>query len=228
MRDAVLAIDPQVPPPRLTTLGELTGIVVLPQRAGAIVTGTLGAAGLLLAAIGLYGLLAFNAGRRTREVGIRVALGATRSSVLQMFLADGLVLAATGIIVGLGLAALATRTLAPYLFSVSPFDPLTFVVMSAAFLVVAAVASFIPARRAAAARSARGPSRGLAHVNYALLFPPCLGSLLPTSPCSSRSAPLPGPRPSWRHCRRTRPHHRARRHVTMRRRPKRRRMAGLS
>lgn len=151
VRDAVLAIDPQVPPPRLTTLGELTGIVVLPQRAGAIVTGTLGAAGLLLAAIGLYGLLAFNAGRRTREVGIRVALGATRSSVLQMFLADGLVLAATGIIVGLGLAALATRTLAPYLFSVSPFDPLTFVVMSAAFLVVAAVASFIPARRAAAA-----------------------------------------------------------------------------
>lgn len=107
VRDAVLAIDPQVPPPRLTTLGELTGIVVLPQRAGAIVTGTLGA--------------------------------------------DGLLLAAMGVIVGLVLAALAARTLAPYLFSVSPFDPLTFVGMSAAFLAVAALASFIPARRAAAA-----------------------------------------------------------------------------
>jgi ABC-type antimicrobial peptide transport system permease subunit len=120
VREAVLAIDPHVPPPRTSTLGEVTDIVVLPQRAGAIVTGALGAAGLVLAAIGLYGLMAFSAGRRTREIGIRVALGATRTSVLRLMLGEGLRLAGVGVGVGLVLAALAARTLAPYLFSVSP------------------------------------------------------------------------------------------------------------
>jgi len=151
VREAVLALDPTLPPPRIGTLEQFTDITVLPQRAGAIVTGGLGVVGLLLASIGLYGLMAFAASRRTREIGIRVALGATRPSVLRMMMGQGLRLAFAGIAVGLVLAALAARAIAPYLFSVSPLDPLAFAATSIVFAVVAMVASFIPARRAASA-----------------------------------------------------------------------------
>jgi putative ABC transport system permease protein len=149
VREAVLAFDPTLPPPPVGTLEQFTDLAVLPQRAGAIVTGGLGAVGLLLASIGLYGLMAFAASRRTREIGIRVALGATRASVLRLMIGQGLRLTFAGIAVGLVLAAVAARAIAPYLFSVSPLDPLAFAAMSMVFAVVAMVASFIPARRAA-------------------------------------------------------------------------------
>ena len=127
-----------------------TSIVLLPQRAAAIVTGALGGTGLLLAAVGLYGLMSFSASRRTREIGVRVALGAARSDVLGMMIRDGMRLAALGIVIGLVLAVAATRLLAGWLFDVSPLDRTTFLAMSAAFLAVAFVASYLPARRAAA------------------------------------------------------------------------------
>jgi predicted permease len=151
IQEAMLSIDPLLPRPRITTLRRATGIVLLPQRTAAIVTGALGAVGLLLAAVGLYGLMAFSAGRRTREIGIRIALGARRSTVLNMMVRDGLRLAAIGIIAGLLLAAAATRLIAGWLFNISPLDSLTFVSMSLIFVVVALVASYLPARRAAAA-----------------------------------------------------------------------------
>lgn len=151
VREAVLALDPRLPAPRVGTLEQFTAIALLPQRAGAIVTGGLGVVGLLLASIGLYGLMAFAVSRRTREIGIRVALGATRTSVLRLMIGQGLRLAVAGIAVGLVLAAIAARAIAPYLFSVSPLDPLAFAAMSLVFAVVATVASFIPARRAASA-----------------------------------------------------------------------------
>ncbi|MGV3516323.1 ADOP family duplicated permease [Luteitalea sp.] len=149
VRQAVLTLDPTLPPPRVETLEQFTDIAVLPQRAGAIVAGGLGAVGLLLATIGLYGLLAFAASRRTREIGIRVALGATRTSVLRLMIGQGLRLALAGIVVGLVLATAAARMIAPYLFSISPLDPVAFAAMSILFALVALVASFIPARRAA-------------------------------------------------------------------------------
>jgi ABC-type antimicrobial peptide transport system permease subunit len=151
IQEAMLSIDPLLPRPRITTLRRATGIVLLPQRTAAIVTGALGAVGLLLAAVGLYGIMAFSAGRRTREIGIRIALGARRSTVLNMMVRDGLRLAAIGIIAGLLLAAAATRLIAGWLFNISPLDSLTFVSMSLIFVVVALVASYLPARRAAAA-----------------------------------------------------------------------------
>jgi predicted permease len=151
VQDAVWSIDPQVPRPRVSTLERATSIVLLPQRAAAIVTGVLGGAGLLLAAVGLYGLMTFAASRRTREIGIRVALGATSGTVLRMMLADGLRLAAAGIAVGLVLAALAARVLSPYLFDLSPLDPVAFVAMACVFVLVALLASYLPARRAAGA-----------------------------------------------------------------------------
>ena len=151
LRQAVRSIDPNLPAPRVVTLERATSIVLLPQRAGAIVTAGLGVTGLLLAAAGLYGILAFSAGRRTREIGIRMALGAVRGDVMRMMLSEGMVLSAIGIVAGLALAAATTRLMQGWLFGVSPVDGRTFVGMAAVFVVVALVASYIPARRAAAA-----------------------------------------------------------------------------
>ena len=135
----------------MTTLRRATGIVLLPQRTAAIVTGALRRVGLLLASVGLYGIMAFSAGRRTREIGIRIALGAQRSTILGLIVRDGLRLAALGVVIGLLLAAAATRVIAGWLFNVSPLDLTTFVGMSLVFMVVAFVASYLPARRAATA-----------------------------------------------------------------------------
>ena len=132
------------------TLQQATSIVLLPQRAGAIVTAALGGIGLLLAAAGLYGVLAFSASQRTREIGIRVALGAARSDVLRMMVREGLWLGGLGIASGIVLAALTTRLMRGWLFGVSPLDAGTFAAMAAVFAVVAAIASYLPAQRAVA------------------------------------------------------------------------------
>jgi putative ABC transport system permease protein len=149
IQQAVLSIDPALPRPRVSTLRQATAIVLLPQRAAAIVTGALGAVGLILAAVGLYGIMAFSANRRTREIGIRVALGAEQASVLGLIVREGLRLAALGITIGLVLSVAAGRLIAGWLFNVSPLDGATFAGMSALFLAVATVASYLPARRAA-------------------------------------------------------------------------------
>jgi predicted permease len=151
IQQAALSIDPLLPRPRVTTMSQATAIVLLPQRAAAIVTGVLGGVGLLLATVGLYGVMAFSASRRTREIGIRVALGAGRATVLHLMIREGMRLAAAGIIVGLAIAAAATRLIENWLFSLSPLDAPTFVGMAAIFAAVAFVASYLPARRAAAA-----------------------------------------------------------------------------
>ena len=149
LRQAVLSIDPNLPPPRVVTLQQATSIVLLPQQAGAIVTAVLGGIGLLLAAAGLYGIMAFSAGRRTREIGIRIALGAARGDVLRLMIGEGVRLGAIGIGVGLVLAAATTRLMQNWLFGVSPLDVPTFAGMAAVFAAVALAASYLPARRAA-------------------------------------------------------------------------------
>lgn len=138
VRKAVLAIDPALPMPRIATLREATGIVLLPQRVAAMVTAALGTLGLLLASAGLYGIMSFSASRRTREIGVRIALGAERSSVVRMMVLEGLLLPAA-----------AARLMARWLFGVSPLDLHAFVGMSAVLLAVALVATYLPARRAA-------------------------------------------------------------------------------
>ena len=151
IRAAVRSLDPALPPPLVTTLRRETSIVLFPQRVAAMVTGLLGGAGLLLAAVGLYGLIAFSVGRRTREIAVRVALGAQRGDVVGMVLREGMRLAGTGVVVGVLLAAAATRLISGFLFDVSPLDGLTFAGMSGLFIAVALLASYLPARRAAAA-----------------------------------------------------------------------------
>jgi putative ABC transport system permease protein len=104
-----------------------------------------------LAAIGLYGLMAYSVSQRTHEIGIRMALGASRGSILKLILKQGLVLTLTGVALGLGGAYVLTRyleSLTTMLFGVSPRDPLTFGVIAVLLTVVALFACFIPARRA--------------------------------------------------------------------------------
>jgi predicted permease len=149
IRNAVRDIDAALPRPLVRTLREETSIVLFPQRIAAIVTGVLGAVGLLLSAVGLYGIIAYSVGRRTREIGVRVALGAQRWDVLRMVVREGMWLAGIGVAVGIALAAGAARLIAGFLFDVSPLDAVTFGGMSVLFIAVAFFASYLPARRAA-------------------------------------------------------------------------------
>ncbi|HVS04071.1 MAG TPA: FtsX-like permease family protein, partial [Thermoanaerobaculia bacterium] len=147
---AVRAIDPALPRPEVISLEEVTRVALLPQRVAAGVTGALGGVGLLLTAVGLYGMIAFAASRRTREIGVRMAFGARRADVLGLIVGEGLRLAGLGVLLGLLLAAAATRVMAGLLLGVSPLDAGTFLGAALLFVGVAAAASYLPARRAAA------------------------------------------------------------------------------
>jgi putative ABC transport system permease protein len=103
---------------------------------------------LILAVVGLYASIAYTVSQRTREIGIRIALGASASAVARLVLKDGVWLAATGLGFGLGLALAGTRALSALLYGVGASDPLTFVATAAGVGVVAMVATYVPARRA--------------------------------------------------------------------------------
>jgi len=105
---------------------------------------------LLLGIVGLYGVIAYSASQRTREIGIRIALGAQRTTITTMFVREGLVLAGSGIVCGLLLAVAATRLLKSLLFHVSPVDPVTYMLACNALCGAALLASYIPSRRTAA------------------------------------------------------------------------------
>ena len=124
-------------------------IALLPSRAGGAILGSIGVLGLLLASIGLYGVLAYAISRRIREIGLRVALGASPAKVLKMVFRDSLVLVSVGTLIGVGTAAVATRPLAMFLVpGLSPDDPLTFLSVIAVLAMVAVVATIGPALRA--------------------------------------------------------------------------------
>jgi putative ABC transport system permease protein len=150
IRRELQAIDRTLPAPTVTTLERVTAIMLLPQRIAAGVAGALGLVGLFLAAVGLYGVISFSTAQRTREIGVRMALGAAERDVLGLVIGEGMRLVAIGMAVGLGLAFLATRALRPFLYGVSPLDPLTFLTIAATLAATAFVAAYLPARRAAA------------------------------------------------------------------------------
>jgi putative ABC transport system permease protein len=110
--------------------------------------GAFGFVAMSLAAIGLYGVVSFMVGRRTQEIGIRMMLGAQRSEVLRMVLVNGLTLAAVGLVVGVGVAVLATPLIRSILVGVSPWDPAIFLGVCLVLVTATAVASWIPASRA--------------------------------------------------------------------------------
>src|SRR5262249_20364901 len=106
------------------------------------------AVGLLLAIIGLYGLMSYTLQRRTREMGIRIALGATRRQILTLTMGHGIRLAVLGLTAGLALATVGTRLLRSQLYGISATDPLTFIAISSLLLAVALLACWMPSRRA--------------------------------------------------------------------------------
>ena len=143
-------IDPRAPRPAVVPMETVTSVALLPQRVAGGFTAVLGAIGLVLASVGLYGTIAYSVGRRTREIGIRVALGAHAGTVLAMILREGMALASLGLAIGLVLAAAVTRLVSRYLLGVSALDALTFGSMATLLALVALAASYLPARRAAA------------------------------------------------------------------------------
>jgi len=151
LEEAVRSIDAALPRPNVMPMREAMSLGLFPQRVAALVTGVLGSAGLLLATVGLYGVIAYSVSRRTKEIGIRMALGARAVDVLRMVLRDGMSLAATGAIIGVVLAGVASRLIASFLYGVSPLDSVTFAGMAIVLVVVALFATWLPARRAAAA-----------------------------------------------------------------------------
>jgi predicted lysophospholipase L1 biosynthesis ABC-type transport system permease subunit len=124
---------------------------MLPQQMGAYLVGLFGLVGLVLAATGLYGVLAYGVTQRLREFGVRMALGAQASDVVRLVVRNGLMLVAGGIALGLAGAFGAGRLVASFLFGVRPADPITLVSVPLILLAVALLASVVPARRAAAA-----------------------------------------------------------------------------
>jgi len=148
LRRELAALDPgaflDVFPVTEWYLGDLQKIEWL-----SAVTAMLGALALLLASIGLYGVMSYTVTQRTQEYGVRMALGAAKTSILWLVVSRGLKLALTGAAAGVALAALLSNYIGPYLFKVSPYDPLTFTAVPAALIAVCMAAAYIPAARAA-------------------------------------------------------------------------------
>jgi putative ABC transport system permease protein len=135
-------------PPRFSTLAEITSESLSRRRFNLLLVVIFAVAALLLAMAGVYGVLAYSVAQRTREIGVRIALGATRKDVLKMVMAQGLVTVGTGTVIGLLGAFLLTRTMRSLLFEVSPGDPATMVGVALLLTLVALLACWIPARRA--------------------------------------------------------------------------------
>jgi ABC-type antimicrobial peptide transport system permease subunit len=124
------------------------GVSLFPARVAATLLGSFGLLALLLAAIGIYGVTAYSVAQRTREMGIRRALGATPMMVFRLILRQGMKLALTGLGIGLGIAFALTRLMESVLYGVSATDPMAFFGVSVVLMLVILFACFIPARRA--------------------------------------------------------------------------------
>jgi putative ABC transport system permease protein len=122
---------------------------VAPQRFNMSLLGLFAALGIVLAAVGIYGVMAYGVSQRTHEIGLRMALGAQRRDVMKMVVWRGLALAGAGVAIGLGASYALTRLMKTLLFGVSATDPLTFTVIALSLGLIALLAGWIPARRAA-------------------------------------------------------------------------------
>src|SRR5262245_20067081 len=142
------SLDPEVRFNQSTLAGNIAR-QTLPSRIASAFFGLFGALGLLLAAVGLAGVLAYAVASRTKEIGIRMALGADRANVLGMIIGEGFALTSVGVVIGFALALALTRALASYLYGVSAADPLTYLSTTLLLIIVALLACYFPARRAA-------------------------------------------------------------------------------
>lgn len=148
VRKTVESLDPGVPVHSVSTMDQIIARSVANRRFALELLGVFGAVALLLAAIGVYGVMSYSFSQRMHEMGIRVALGAQRPDILWMALGEGMRVAAIGLATGLAGAAIATRVYRSMLFEVAPGDPATFLAVSAILAGVALLACYIPAQRA--------------------------------------------------------------------------------
>lgn len=148
LRGELRAIDPQIPLAEVRPMTEVASLAVADRRLNVLLIGSFALLAIVLATVGVYGLIAFDVLQRTREIGIRVALGASRRSVLSMVMRRGLALVAIGVSVGLGAAAALTGNFSRLLFEVEPRDAIVFGSVSVLLIAAGALASYVPAWRA--------------------------------------------------------------------------------
>jgi len=146
--ETIRSLDPNRPIDHVQTLEELRDESIAPQRLNATLIGLFSVLALAIATVGVAGVLAFSVSQRTNEMGIRLALGADRSTILWMILGEGAVMTGIGLVIGGLLAIPLSRMIAGLLFEVSPIDPMSIVLAGALLVAVALAASWIPARRA--------------------------------------------------------------------------------
>ena len=148
IRNEVQSLERNLPLGNPERMSERVANSLYAARMGAILLAVFGGLALLLASIGLYGVMSFAVSRRTREMGIRVALGARPGDVFRLVLRQGMMLVVVGLVLGLVVAAIVTRLLASFLYGVSTTDPFTFVAIPVLLMLVALLACYLPARRA--------------------------------------------------------------------------------
>jgi putative ABC transport system permease protein len=148
VRSAVAALDPDLPISNVKTMDTMIAESVGPPRFRTLLVAVFAAVGLLLAAIGIYGVMAYAVSERTHELGVRVALGANRGDVFRLVLVEAAALAGTGVAIGIAGALATTRLMSTLLFGVTPTDASTFAAISAFLVATALFASYVPARRA--------------------------------------------------------------------------------
>jgi putative ABC transport system permease protein len=148
VRSEIWSLDKGMSVTRVKTLQDLLYESVAEPRFRTLLLGVFAALALVLAAVGIYGVISYSVGQRTQEIGIRMALGAQRGDVLRLVVRQGLTLASIGVVIGLTGAVLASRVLSSLLYGITATDPATFVIATIALFAVALLASFIPANRA--------------------------------------------------------------------------------
>jgi putative ABC transport system permease protein len=148
-RRIIQELDPELPVSQVRTMETVVRQTFARQQFSAVLLGGFSLASLLLAAIGIYGLLAYSVTQRTREIGVRIALGAEPGSIVRMVVASGARMVITGTAAGLAVALALSGLMKSLLFGIGPRDPLTFVAAPAVFVAVALAAAYVPARRAA-------------------------------------------------------------------------------
>jgi ABC-type antimicrobial peptide transport system permease subunit len=148
VREQVLALDRDQPISAVQTMDDLVEAEVGQRRLIAVLLGSFAGVALLLALVGIYGVISYSVAQRTHEVGIRRALGAQRTDIFRMVMGQGLGLTLAGIGIGIGGAIALTRVMKSLLFHVSATDPITFAGIALLLILVALAASYIPARRA--------------------------------------------------------------------------------
>jgi putative ABC transport system permease protein len=148
VRNAVWEIDKDQPVSNIQTMEEILADSIARQRFSMLLLGIFAGVAMVLAGVGIYGVMSYAVAQRTHEIGIRMALGAQTGAVLKLAMGHGLMLVMIGIVIGLIAAFALTRLMSTLLFGVTATDPMTFTIISILLISVAAIASYIPARRA--------------------------------------------------------------------------------